>query len=216
MSDTNTQENLASETSTDAQKSRGSLPDYPRGITFEQVWAALMEERELMEKRRVEFDLQTKENDRQMKIFREQMGGLNNSFGEMVEHLVAPSIVEKFNELGFDFHRYGPNVRIKKPGTKDDITEIDILLENGETVIAVEVKAKIRQKDVKKHIERMQILRLDADLRSDKRRHHGAIAVAIIDDALRRYILKQGFYLIEQTGDTVRINVPEGFSPREW
>ena len=134
----------------------------------------------------------------------------------MVEHLVAPSIVEKFNELGFDFHRYGPNVRIKKPGTKDDLAEIDILLENGDTVIAVEVKAKAKQEDVKEHAERMQILREDANLRGDKRRHHGAIAVAIMDKSLRSYILKQGFYLIEQTGDTVRINIPEGFSPKEW
>ena len=134
----------------------------------------------------------------------------------MVEHLVAPSIVEKFNEFGFDFHRYGPNVRIKKPGTKDNIAEIDILLENSDAVIAVEVKAKATQKDVKKHVARMQILRQDADLRSDKRLHYGAIAVAILDDPLHRYILKQGFYLIEQTGDTVRINVPKGFQPTEW
>ena len=181
------------------------IPDYPKGITFEQVWAALMENR-----------VQMKETDRRMKELQEQMGSLNNRFGEMVEHLVTPSIVEKFNEIGFDFYRYAPNVRIKKPGTKDNMAEIDILLENGETVIAVEVKAKATQKDVEKHVERMQILREDADSRSDKRLYHGAIAVAIIDDSLRRFILKQGFYLIEQTGDTVRINVPEGFKPKKW
>ena len=196
-----------------------SLPDYPRGLTFEQVWAALMENREQMkETDRIvqETSLQMKETDRRMKELQEQMGGLNNSFGEMVEHLVAPNIVEKFNDFGFDFHRYAPNVRIKKPGTKDNLAEIDILLENGDVVIAVEVKAKATQKDVEKHVERMQILRQDADLRGDKRLHHGAIAVAIIDDSLRAYIIKKGFYMIEQTGDTVRINVPEGFKPAKW
>ena len=181
------------------------LPDYPRGITFEQVWAAQLKTEQSMQ-----------ETDRRMKLLQEQMGSLKNRFGEMVEHLVAPSIVEKFNEIGFDFYRYAPNVRIKKRETKDNIAEIDILLENGDTVIAVEVKAKATQKDVKKHIELMRILRADADLRSDKRRHHGAIAVAILDDSLRQFILKQGFYLIEQTGDTVRINIPEGFSPKNW
>ena len=189
-----------------------SLPDYPRGITFEQVWAALMEDRE----RQKETDRQMKETDRRMKILQEQMGGLNNSFGEMVEHLVAPNIIEKFNEFDFDFHRYASNVKIKKPGAKDNIAEIDILLENSDTVIAVEVKAKATQKDVKKHIERMQILRRYADLHNDKRQHYGAIAVAIINDSLRSFILKQGFYLIEQTGDTVKINVPKGFIPTEW
>ena len=196
-----------------------TLPDYPQGITFEQVWAAQMNtDRQMQEtaQQMKETDRRMQETDRRMKELQEQMGDLNNRFGEMVEHLVAPNIVEKFNELGFDFYRYAPNVRIIKPGTKDELAEIDILLENGDTVIAVEVKAKATQKDVKKHIGRMQILSLDADLRKDRRRHHGAIAVAIMDSSLRSYILKQGFYLIEQTGDTVQINIPEGFKPREW
>ena len=92
------------------------IPDYPRGITFEQVWAAQMN-----------TDRQMKETDWRMKELQDQMGSLNNRFGEMVEHLVA-----------------------------------------------------------------------------------------IIDDSLRCFILKQGFYLIEQTGDTVRINVPKGFKPKKW
>ena len=206
------------------------IPDYPRGITFEQVWAGLQETRRIVEENgrqqkesREDFDRRAQESDRKfqesgrrMEKLQEQMGDLNNRFGEMVEHLVAPSIVEKFNELGFKFYKYAPNVRITKPGTDDDLAEIDILLENGDTVIAVEVKAKATQKSVKKHIKRMQILRQYADLHKDKRRHHGAIAVAIMDRSLRSYILKQGFYLIEQTGDTVQINIPEGFKPREW
>jgi hypothetical protein len=64
-------------------------PDYPRGITFEQVWAAIMEDR--------------KENDRLMKDLTIQMGGLHRSFGELAEHLVAPGIVSRFNELGYHF-----------------------------------------------------------------------------------------------------------------
>ena len=196
-----------------------AILDYPRGITFEQVWAGLQETRKIVQENaqlQKQTDRQMKETDRRMKELQEQMGGLNNRFGEMVEHLVAPNIVEKFNEFGFDFHRYAPNVRIKKPGTKDNLAEIDILLENGETVIAVEVKAKATQKDVKNHVKRMQILRQDADLRNDKRTYHGAVAVAIINESLRSFILKQGFYLIEQTGDTVRINVPKGFNPTKW
>jgi hypothetical protein len=34
--------------------------------------------------------------------------------------------------------------------------------------------------------------------------------------AVRNYVLKKGFYAIEQSGDTVLINIPEGFKPREW
>ena len=33
---------------------------------------------------------------------------------------------------------------------------------------------------------------------------------------IRSYIHKTGFYAIEQTGDTVKINIPKDFTPREW
>jgi hypothetical protein len=44
----------------------------------------------------------------------------------------------------------------------------------------------------------------------------GAIAGAIMSNEMRAYILKKGFYAVEQTGDTVKINAPKGFVPREW
>jgi hypothetical protein len=33
---------------------------------------------------------------------------------------------------------------------------------------------------------------------------------------VKRYAVKSGFYIIEQSGDTVKIDTPEGFKPREW
>ena len=88
--------------------------------------------------------------------------------------------------------------------------------ENGDTVIAVEVKAKPLVMDVDDHINRMEILRRRADARNDTRKFRGAIAGAIMDASVRNYAHKAGFYVIEQTGDTVKINIPEGFTPREW
>jgi hypothetical protein len=35
-------------------------------------------------------------------------------------------------------------------------------------------------------------------------------------DEVRRYVFNAGFYVIEQTGDTVKIDIPQGFTPREW
>ena len=90
------------------------------------------------------------------------------------------------------------------------------MLENGDIVIAVEVKSKPDQDDVKEHVRRMEILRQVADLRGDNRKYRGAIAGAIMSDGIRKNILNNGFYLIEQTGDTVKLTIPEGFVPREW
>jgi hypothetical protein len=44
----------------------------------------------------------------------------------------------------------------------------------------------------------------------------GAVAGALVSKTVRNYILEKGFYVIEQTGDTVRINIPKGFKARNW
>jgi hypothetical protein len=168
------------------------------GATFEKVWAALMENRE-----------QIKETDR-------IVGKLGNRFGELVEYLVAPGIRDKFNELGFHFTQAATDVKFADPETLKNTTEVDVYLENSDSVVAVEVKAKPKREDVDYHIWRMETLRRYADMKNDKRRYQGAIAGAIMGEDIRRYILENGFYVIEQTGDTVLISIPEGFKARDW
>jgi hypothetical protein len=175
------------------------------GLTFEKVWAMFQEtDRKFQETRE-----QMKETDR-------KIGELSNRFGELAEHLVAPSIKEKFNALGFHFNQTSQNVAIQDLQNKQVFAEIDILLENGDIAVAVEVKSKPLQKDVDRHLERMEVLRNAANRRNDKRKFRGAIAGAIMNAEVKQYALNAGFYVIEQTGDTVKINIPEGFKPREW
>ena len=165
--------------------------------------------------RQKETDRQMQETDRRMKETDEKFGRLSNRFGELAEHLVIPNIMEKFNALNFTFTRSGPNVKIAEVSGKR-IAELDILLENGDTAIAVEVKTKPSHDDVDDHVKRMEALRRYADGRNDKRVFQGAVAGAIMNDRVRDYIIKNGFYAIEQTGDTVKINIPEGFKARQW
>ncbi|MCL2233237.1 MAG: hypothetical protein FWB99_09190, partial [Treponema sp.] len=115
----------------------------------------------------------------------------------------------------FTFTKFGPNVRIAEVSGKR-IAELDILLENGDTAIVVEVKTKPSQDDVDDHVKRMEVLRRYSDARNDKRVFQGAVAGAIMTKEVRDYIIKNGFYVIEQSGDTVMINTPEGFKPRQW
>ena len=185
-------------------------------LTFEKVWAMFQETREQMKETDRQLREQMKETDRQMKETNRRIGELGNRFGELAEHLVAPSIKEKFNELGFTFERIYQNLAITDFASKRCLAEIDLMLENGDIVIAVEVKAKPVQKDIDKHIERIEVLRRRADARSDTRKFQGAIAGAIMTDEVRDYTHSAGFYAIEQTGDTVRINIPKDFKPREW
>jgi hypothetical protein len=160
-----------------------------------------------IERLQAETALQQKENAR-------QIGALGNRFGELAEHLVAPSIHEKFNALGYHFDVISQDKLIKYPDGR--YAEVDILLENEEFSIAVEVKAKPLDKDVDEHIHRLEFLRAHKDKLHDTRKLRGAIAGAIMTESVRNYTLKAGFYVIEQTGDTVKINNPTGFVPREW
>jgi hypothetical protein len=143
-----------------------------------------------------------------------QIGNLGNRFGELIEHLVAPNIAEKFNILGYHFDGYSSNLWFKENGRI--IAEFDIMLENDDSVIAVEVKAKPLIVDVKDHVTRMENLRRFKDRHHDSRKIYGAIAGAVMPDPIKDYARKRGFYVIQQTGDTVTICVPEGFIPRKW
>jgi hypothetical protein len=63
----------------------------------------------------------------------------------------------------------------------------------------------------------MEKLRKYSDKRKDNRKLYGAIAGAIISESVRKYALKKGLYLIEQSGDTVRIVEPSGeYEVRAW
>jgi len=158
---------------------------------------------------------QIKETGRQMKETNKRFGDLTNRFGELAEHLVVPGIKEKFNALDFNFTYTSENAQIS--GTsRDRAAEVDILLESLDTVMAVEVKSKPTEEDVAKHIDRMDVLRRRADDRKDTRTYMGAIAGAIMSQGVRECIVQNGFYAIEQSGDTMKIDVPPGFVAREW
>ena len=158
-----------------------------------------------------------KETDRKMKETDRQLGKLGNRFGELAEHLVSPNIAQKFNALGFRFDEISELRQvIKDENNGQTIAEFDILLENGESVVGVEVKSKPSYDDVDDHARRLKILRQSRDKKGDKRKIHGAIAGAIMPDSVRTAALKAGFYVIVQTGDTVKIDVPEGFVPQTW
>jgi hypothetical protein len=150
-----------------------------------------------------------------MKETDKRVGALTNRFGEMVEYMVMPNLVAKFDELGFTFTKAN---RTEIADRKNNIfTDVDALLENGDTVMIVEIKTKPNSEDVNDHIERMEKLRKHADLHNDKRRYLGAMAGVVFSKSAKTYALKKGFYVIEPSGDTFAITEPKGeYHPREW
>jgi hypothetical protein len=191
-------------------------------LDFEKVWTMFQETRQMMQETDRKFQEtrqmmqeSARELDRRFKETDNKISRLGSRIGDMVEQLIAPNITEKFNNLGYTFNKVAPNVRYSD-SQGHYLAEVDLLLENGDSVLVVEVKTNLTTADVKDHVERMEKLRRYADEHQDKRTLLGAVAGAIATEGVKAFAVKEGFFVLEQSGDTVRISVPEGFKPREW
>jgi len=89
------------------------------------------------------------------------------------------------------------------------------MLENGTQAVAVEVKTTLRQADIDEHLVRMEKIRKYADEHGDKRQFMGAMAATITDETARNYALKQGLFVIEPSGEDVKVIKPAS-EPRIW
>ncbi|MDR2258113.1 MAG: hypothetical protein LBE14_03070 [Treponema sp.] len=196
------------------------------GLTFEKVWAMFQETdrriretdsriREMSQETDRQIREMSRETDRRIRETDRKISKLGSRVGELVEHLVAPNLLEKFKQYGFQFRKTSIDVEIKA-ADNSLLAEVDVLLENGGVALAVEVKSKLTVDDVKEHIDRMGKLRVYADEHQDSRKFLGAVAAAIIPEGVKPFAIKSGFFVIEQAGDTAKIDVPDGFVPREW
>jgi myosin heavy subunit len=146
-----------------------------------------------------------KETEKAIRETQRNIGGLNNTMGSLVEHIMTPSLPHKFTQFGFAFNRIS-TVKWAVEGCL--YAEIDGLLENGTQAMAVEVKTTLRRKDIDEHLERMKRIRAYADSHGDRREFMGAMAAMVIDNDTKTYALSQGLFVIEPSGEDVKIVKP--------
>ena len=219
-----------------------------KGLTFEKVWAAMMEDRrraeedrrraeedrrrteeyrqewkKLMEETarlRRESDQRMEKSDRKLKkriaALSENIGGIGNSLGQLTEALFTNELWKKFRDIGIPVTCQS-NRRKFSDCNGLVLAEVDLFIENGEYVIAVEIKTVMEVEFVKEHLKRIEIVRRYLDERGDKRKIIGAVAGGIVPDNVLKYAQKQGLYVIVQNGESLSIvDVPQGFKAREW
>jgi hypothetical protein len=206
-------------------------PPTGEGLTYEKVWAMFQEtdrkfqesDRKFQEsvresdRRFQETALRFQETERIVKAVSQQMGDLHRSFGELAEHLVAPGIAARFNELGYHFDYMVEKGAIIRDEQKKIIAEIDLLLENSEYIMAVEVKSKPKVKDIEHHIKRLEIFKEHRENKQEKpKKIMGAIAGAVFGSEEKKATIEAGFYVLEQAGDTMKLDIPDDFVPRKW
>ena len=154
------------------------------------------------------------ETQKALKETQKIVGNLGNRFGDFAEATLVPDLQKKFREHNFIFGKIGENIKLDND-EQGIHTEIDAFLENGSAAMAVEVKVNLKKSDVDDHVRRMEKLRSYADLHGDTRKFFGAMAAALIDKDTRIYALQQGFYLIEPSGESVKI-VPPVSAAKSW
>jgi hypothetical protein len=188
------------------------------GLFFEEFMASMRE----IGKKQAETAEQMQETDKRMEKLQKtvervtaNVGGLNRSMGELIEILVAARLWEKFPE--YNLKRAYQRVPIFDENNRT-MTDIDVLLSNTDTVMAVEVKRQLDDKrDVDDHLERMERIRKYPPADVAGKKLVGAMAGGLVNDDTRRYAYESGFFVLELTGDTVQlIPPPDGFVPKQW
>ncbi len=166
-----------------------------------------------------ETDRKFQETDRKFQETRElldrlsrRFGDLGNRLGEFVEAMVEPALVELFRARGLDVSEVHRRVTARRGG---EAIEIDLLVIDGDTAVAVECKSRLTKEEVERHVERMEkfkrLLPKYADMKI-----HGAVAGMVVDEEAVQAAQKAGLWVLAQSGETVRLLNDEKFEPRVW
>jgi hypothetical protein len=177
----------------------------------EEMERALLEsraetERVLRESRAELMELH-KSTERSVERLSKNIGGLNNSVGEIVEMIIIPGLKEKMREFQHNFFMASPGKEFSGPdGGK--LTEVDLLLENCDEVMVVEVKTQVSVKWVDKHLKRLELLRKNEKITGMTGKvMYAAMAGINFDGEARDLAVKNGMYIIEIEEEQERVKV---------
>lgn len=166
------------------------------------------------ERRFQETERRFQETEQMIKTVNRQLGALGNRLGEFVQEMVFPAVVRLFKERGLPVHHVSRNVA-SFDDTGRFVSEIDLLVVNSGTAIAVECKSRLSQDDVDEHLERLAQFKQDFPA-YDGCRLLGAVAAMALPHDLARYAYRKGLFVLSQSGDSITIRNDAAFIPREW
>jgi multidrug efflux pump subunit AcrA (membrane-fusion protein) len=151
------------------------------------------------------------------KEMNKRIGQIGRTAGTVVEEIIASRLWEKFSAFSYGFEAAFQYVPVYDTQRKKTLTDIDILLFGDTHAMAVEVKSHLELEDVNFHIWRMGKIGEFPPAQVQGRVLLGAVGGANIDgDALVR-AQELGFFVIELSGDAVRLaESPPDFVPKEW
>ena len=157
-----------------------------------------------------------KRAEKRMERLDRDLGRLGNSYGDQVEAMFV-NLGSKFNKLGHCFPKEAKGQIHFLDENRKVLAEVDHLLENGSTMLAIEVKVKLKQEHVDDHIMRLGIISEYNLKHNDNRKVLGAVAGGIVPQNVLAYAQKRGLFVLIQNGESIEIaDFPANFKPREW
>ena len=197
-----------------------------QAVTFDDVWKMFQEMVREDRERRAELDRKFQDTDRKfqdtdrkfqdtdrkIKEVSQQVGKLGSRWGEFVEGIVAPACETLFAERGIPVHRVSPRVKAKSlDGSRR--MEIDLLVDNTDSVVLVEVKSRLTAEDVRDHLKRVREFKEFYEGEGGTR-VMGAVAGILIDNGVDQFAMNEGLFVIVQSGDSVKLANDGKFVPK--
>ena len=174
----------------------------------------IKETERLMKESQQEADRRMNQTDKQIKALAKQLGEHGNRLGEFVQEMVRPAVVKLFQSRNLPVHQVNANM-VAYDDNRQFVMEIDLLVVNTDTAVAVECKSRLSQADVDEHLER-----LDGFKRCfPQYAPHtllGAVAAMVLPEEVGRYAYRKGLFVLAQSGDSMEIRNDNKFSPRTW
>ena len=138
-------------------------------------------------------------------------------FGDIADYMLLPFLMKKFYKMGLNFLEGRRDYCILDDSNEFDriVISADFMMQNDDKEMLVILKKEPTIEDVQDHIKHLEKMRIYADLHGDKRAFLGSVAGVVMTDNVKEYALKQGFFVIEPSGETFNI-IPPNNKPKEW
>ena len=161
-----------------------------------------------------ETEAQMRETGHLVERISRDLGRLGNQLGEFVEEMVEPAVVALFEARGLKVHRTMKNLTYRN----DDgrlLAQVDLVVIDSNTLIAIECKSHLSVDDVNEHLERL------ADFKTywqeyASHRLFGAVAAMVVPDEVAAYAYRKGLFALAPSGETMRLLNDKAFQPKAW
>ena len=140
------------------------------------------------------------------------LGEWGNQWGKFIEQLVDSGVIALLEQRGIKVQESSMRVRDRSQNRR---WEIDVLAVNGEEIVAIEVKKKLKKQDVNEAIEDFKMFQQDSKQCRGKTLY-GAVAYLECEPKVDQYAEKLGLFVFHATANSAKLINKSDFKPQAF